>query len=73
MPRKTGHILAFEDLYKGMPSVLKSKVKLSSFCLNFFFLFHQQCLLYLNLSFFCTVGYLSKYRHVPEVYSTVTP
>ena len=35
MARKTGQIFTFEDLYKGMPSVLKSKVKLSSLVRNF--------------------------------------
>jgi len=32
--KKTGQIFTFEDLYKGIPSVLKSKVKLSSLVRN---------------------------------------
>ena len=32
--RKTGQIFTFEDLYKGIPSVLKSKVKLCSLVRN---------------------------------------
>lgn len=32
--RKTGHILIFEDLYKGIPFVSKSKVKWSSLVRN---------------------------------------
>ena len=34
MARKTGQIFTFEDLNKSIPSVLKSKVKLSSLVRN---------------------------------------
>lgn len=62
--RKTGPILTFEDLYKGMPSVLKSKVKWSSlvrnppFCLNFLYSIPSTMSLIIEqLVNFCTAGF----------------